>query len=360
MRVSFSPGEVKDVREFFSQEVSFLDIYVTREQIFLVSNRTDMYAHMGFSVASIDNYHSPIAFRLNRKEFLSLLTEGLVVFYVGEDLDTITITFEAKNGLEFEMTRSFQQSDLSSISDYFSILEKSDRFSTLKLSNLSSYMPLLRGFNSIVLVEDGVARVSDPEGHITAYVKTVCENLCLSTSTLHFLLKNGSSFFRFQNHIIARGNNCVVIALQSRASSTMDFDWVMRRGKSHHALIDATPAYLLARRCSASGSASINFDSGLVVFKDDKASFRTKIKVLETSSYKSQNNTISLDEIDFDAPAQLDTESFPKLLVPVKFFKEVLNGVDRSNLRVSLMRDFITIDSEERVFFVLGRSEARD
>lgn len=356
MRVSFSPGDVRKLKSLFSQDVRFLDVYVTRETLFLISVRTDIYAQKAFPVSTIKDFTEPVAFRVDRKEFLSLASEGIISFYVSSSKE-IEITFKTGGDLYFEMVRPFQKSDLSSIESFLDILKQRERFLPLRLSSLLSELSLLKSANSIVEVEDGIGRAKT-NSNIRVYMRTLCEPVNLYVATLSYILSNCDYYSKFQNYIVGQGDSVSVIALQDRKGEDADFDWVIGRKHSHRAQADFTSVCALAKRCSTEGLVDLDFDRGVCYFKDDHLRYSTKFKVHEMKSVKEEKKVVDLENFDFDMTSPVvETRKFPRLSFPVILFRDLLSSVERTKVWVIVKRDFILLDVNDKIFFVVGRNE---
>lgn len=361
MKVSFSTGDAGLTRSVFSREGRFLDVIVTRELLYLVSAKREMFVYKSFRVSTMSDFTDPVWFRIERKEFLNLMGDGIVTFFVSGE-STVEVTFGLNSGLSFTMTRQFQLSDKSLVENFFKMFADRERFVPLKLSNLSPFLSLFRSSNGVIEVEEGIARVKTK--NIRVYVRTICENINIFSDTLYLLLSNADTFYKYQNYIIGEGKDVGVVAVQDRKGEDADFDWIMNRKASQMINADFTSLCLLAKKCSGETDVQVDFDSGKAYFEsseeNSKLSYSTSFSVKESKIRESKidlDDPDSLDNLDLTAVTVLDTRVLPKLRFPLHVFKDLLSSVNRARVWVVVKKDFVVLDVEDKVFMVMGRGD---
>lgn len=356
MRVSFNPGNAKSFREFFNQDVDFLDVYLTHDRVYVISNRPDTYSHKVFEVLSRENFVQPLGFRVDRKEFLSLLSEGVVTVFIGPN-KTVELTFKSDRTF-ITMTRPLQASDLMSISSKFDILRKFDKFIPIKLKSLNKLMSLIRSFTSVVNIRNGVLFAS--EDNVSMFCKVDCEDLSLLTTSANHILRFSNKVYGYQNYIIGVGEDVVMIAKQSRSDMESDFDYVLSRKSSHSITADFTSPCMLARKCNNASSVVVDFDSELFSMTAENLKYRTKFEVKELVSVKDSKQSIDLDTLDLSSSSVVtlsEVKKAPKLMFPVKLFRDLLTSVERTNVRILIKKRFVLFEVNDSVYFVVGRRE---
>lgn len=355
MRVSFNIPNSKDVKEFFSQEIDFLDVYVTERALYLISNRTDTYSHLAFEVVSREDFTGPTSFRIDRKEFLSMLTDSVVSFYISPS-GYIETFFRAGETM-YSMRRPHQASDMSLISSKLSILKHQDKFSILRIRELSKYSSLLRSFN-FINIYDGL--LSTTKDNVSVFCKVECPNLNLSTQALNYILKFSDRIHGFQNFVIGRGEASVIIARQSRADFESDFEYLMSRKSSHRIKFDASNICYLARRCSTGSVVTLNFNREECLIDNENRRFQTKFKIHERVSARDQKSSIDIDDFDFsDTSVATETKLYPNLVFPINLFKDLLPTLQsRNNVTLLVKKRVVQMEVGKGLYIVSGRRES--
>jgi hypothetical protein len=360
MRVSFNVSNAKSVKEFFSQDVDFLDIYVTERVLFVISNRIDIYSHLVFEVVSREDFSDPVSFRVDRKEFLSMLSDGTVSFYVNPT--GYVETFFRSGDISYSMRRPYQSSDMTQISTILSVLNYQERFVHLKLQTLQKYMSLLRSFNFINISEGLLSAFHD---NTFVYIKVDAPNVSISTQSLHYILKFSDRIHGYQNFVIGRTDYSVIIAKRSKSNFEADFEFIHSRKSSHRIKFDATNICALARRCGSDSIVTIDFDRESCTIENKNRKFNTKFKVHELISAKDKkesNKEISLDDFDFSNTSPVVVmQKAPNLVFPIKMFKDILPSVQgRSNVTLYIKKQVVQFEIGKELYIVSGRRESKD
>lgn len=359
MRVTFSTGDPKTTRDFFSQGGTYLDISITENSVFIIStNGIDLYAHKEFPIISLENYEPGHMFRTDRKAFLSLIKKGHVALYIPNKKE-VEISFVSE-GFTCMTARTYQQSDVTSLQKFTSVLKNRTKFSPMHMSAVTKYTSLIRQFGGLILVEDGVLHTG--ADHVKVYCRVPCSNFCLLPAYIFYLLNNSDMQYAYQESIIGIGEDSVIVMKQSSYGMHSGLEWIVDpKGSknSHMAKVDFTHACTLATSCELEGLAVVDFDMKAVHFSKERAVYRTDIKVHEIKSRAQLKQVLDLTNINLNDDAIDDsvTRVMPKLEMTTKLFRNYLSSVDRTNVRVSLRRDFIVMDIADEVYFVIGRSE---
>ena len=362
MRVSFNPGSLKSFSSFFRYDVDFLDIYVTKDVVFIISNRQDVYAHKAFSVITREDVSGLVSFRVDKKEFLDLMCEGVVVLFVTES--QVEITFKPNNGFSYTMIRPYQASDVSGILQKHEILAQRNKFSRINLLSLEKHIRLIKGFSSSLYVRNNKLVCEDT--NINLYVNISCENLSLDTQTAQYLLSNCDTFFGFQNYIIGEGEDSVVIARQLRGDPFGDDEIFLSKKATHRVRADLTPVCVLSRKASSSSVVYLNLDSGICSIEEMSDSgtpyrmkFVTRFEVKEFISAQEVKQVSGLESFSIGdmGPVVVSARRIPELQFPLKLFKDQLSTINCRDVTVLLKKKFVQFNIGSDIVFVVRRSE---
>lgn len=366
MRVTFSPGNVKELQSFFKTDLAYLDMMVTRDHILLIANANDVYTHYRLSVISRDDFTASVCLRVNRSKFLNLLTEGTVVLYISESRE-VEFTFKPSFGGEYKMRIDFQASDISSILSRLELLQKHDTFKRIDLHSLADGLRIIRNLTKTVSVVDGmlvadyVSAQTNRTG-IQIFCKTKCENLSLSTSVVAFLLRFADNVYAFQNFIIGRGESCVVIARQSRVLESSDFKKAVSAGYSHKMQVNLRQVCELVRKSGTEGAVRMDFEREIASISDDKYSYTAKFKVTDVESKRAEKakdpGDFDLSSLDFGNTTAVSLGSvhnIPTLMIPAKIFTDLLSSLSRDILTFKIKRNFVQVEAAKSTLFVMFR-----
>jgi hypothetical protein len=357
MKVSFSPGNIRDLKSFFKMDVNFLDVYVTQSSLFLISNTTEVYSHKEFEVLSREEFTGSVCFRVDRKQFLSLLSEGVVSIYVG-DRGTLELTFKPNGRGSYSVTQNYQASDLTSISDKLAVLSKEEKFSPIKLRLIEPAMRLIKGLTPIINVIDGTLVAS--KNDVTVYYKTKCQNFNMYTNVVQYLLDYSDGIYGYQNYIVGRGEGCVIIARQVRSSVESDFEDMYARKYSHSVVTNILAACELAKRCGVGDAIVLDFEREVATIEEGRNKFSTKIKVVEVSSAKAKTTSLDLTSFNFNDTSSASLTSvhnIPTLIFPIEVVRDMLSVVASDAITFKLKRTFVQIEISNEFFIAVGRRD---
>lgn len=364
MRVTFSPGDPKFLRELFSPSISFIDISITRELVYIIlTDSTTIYVHKSFPVISMEDFREGVIFRVERKSFFSFLRKGHIAIYVPDNKE-VELSIDSGN-YKASMVRPFQNTDRSSFVRFADAIKNRSSYRTARFSSLEDYSTLLRQFGGLVHVEDGVLHTRNDS--VDLYIRVDCANFTLQIPMLFYLLRTTESHYTYQDNIIGLGEDCVVVLKQSYYGTFNGIEYIEDpKGikRTHLAKVDFTSACILAQSCEMDNTAVLDFDLGSVTFKEDKDMYKTTLKVhsldsreLAKERHTSDSEDLSfLDELDSGSVATVK-KVFPRLEVSVRLLRSILPTVNRSFVNVSIRKSFVCLDIGEKIYFVIAKCE---
>jgi hypothetical protein len=358
MRVSFNPGNPRDVKRFFSIDVGFLDVLITRHQLFIIANKPEVYTHMEFEISSREDFLEETCFRIDRHIFLDMLTEGIVTFYV-DGGDDIEVTFKTEGGHSYKLIRPHQLSDMVSILAKQEILTKRSKFNYIQLRKLEEHMKLMRNFSPIISVLDKKLVASEP--HIELFIDVDCENVSLYTPLVKYLLEFAETIYGYQRYVIGVSANTATIAQSVVANANTDYTFVESAGSSHVFVCDMSSVIALANVCGEASSVIIDFykESAVIVGKIGRFSTKFGISSKMESPSVLREATDPLDSLDlFSASTAVAAPtakvSLKSLEIPIKVFESLLPASNKQ-IEVKIKRKVIQFNIGKGASIVVRR-----
>lgn len=366
MRVSFSPGDPRQLKELMAGDVKFIDVLVTRGAIFFAVVTSTLYVHKGFPTLSLDDFERPVTFRVEKKEFLSLLMEGVVTFYT--DLSTVLeIKIESKQGLTFELTKEYQSSNEGTLHRYRDIIAQQHKFTKIQTKQLVAHSSLLRAFNTKLDVLDGVAQTDFK--NVSCFIECDVPNFSITNSTLLFILKHCKDVYLYQDFMIGSTEDSYIIALQTIPKGFSDYRFVKATRPQAKTVINPSSVVSLARRISLEGTLYVDFNRGIAKatsFTGTQISVPVDVKSRQVRSDPKSKETVDLDALDLatllnqDAVVQ-EKRKIPSLVLPSALFSSYLPSVGSKAVEFRIATNTILVIPElptkGGVVFVTGRKD---
>lgn len=372
MRVTFNTSKTKEIAKFFSQAISYLDVVIQRNRVYLIlTNGIDVYCQMDFPVVTMEDFENPLYIRVERKSFLAMLREGHVYILI-EDEERVELGFVAGE-YTTSVVRSIQRSNVEAISRFFDILERARDAAPFKLEGLARYSSLLRSLNTIISCQDGIVHASFGEAtqstskEVQLYIKnTKADNFTLSPTSLYFLLNSSDDLYLWKDNIIGYKENTTVVMKNLINPNFIEIDWMEDdiKRRSHVAEVDLSSVCALANTCNLDGRVVLDVESQGATFTHSEGRnveiYRTKFKVHRKNS-KSEVRTEKLmndPDVDFSKLMAIkDDSKFPKLAFETGLMKNVLTSIPRNNLTISVRKKRIIFDNGGSVYIVVRRHD---
>jgi hypothetical protein len=357
LRFSFTPGNITYFKSYFKHSVDFLDFYVTDSSLYVISNTVELYSHLVFDILSKEDFKGVTCFRVDRKQFLNLLAEGVVSFFIS-GLGTVEMTFKPSKGSPYSVKVVHQNSDTSSISDKMGLLAEGAKFKPLKLRRVESAIKMVRDTVKIISVIDGMVVASTD--HTRVFYKTDCENFNLYAVSAQHLLNHSDQIYKYQNFVIGRGVNCVIIARQVNNSSGSEYRDILERKYTISMELNLASVCNLADRCGEGEFVSLDFERETAIIRDGRSSFTTSFKASNIKSLSAQQTNTNLEGFDFnnfEAVSLTSVHKLPILVVPIKVVRDLLGTVAHETIKLKIKKDFVQFEVRNDIYVVVRRKD---
>lgn len=356
LKVSFNPGNVREIRSFFKGETDFLDVFITKTYVIVISNSMELYTQWQFDIVSRENFRPDVAFRVDRKKFLSLLTEGTITFYIPGEQE-VEMEVKPTSGGQYNMSFNYQASDKTNISMKMEILRNSDKFVPINLFELQKSLKVLRSVTPLISVVDGY--VVGSRGDVQVYHKTKCKNIILPANIVSYLLNFGDRIYGYQNFIISRSDSSIIVAQQYRATVDSDFEKIFQRKYTHKLTVNFTSVCELVKKIEVGDVIGLDFEQETAVISEGKSKFSTKFKVNDVQSInKANEKEFSLDDFDFNSTSSVKLTSehnIPSILFPCNVMRDVIAQSLHEEMVMKIKKTWIQLEIGKDMIVLVGR-----
>lgn len=358
MRVTFSVSDAKSVKDFFSSDVDFLDVIIISSTVYIISNTAELYSHQYFQVTSRADFKERVHFRVNRKDFLSLLSDGVVTVYLSP-YGMVEITFKPVGASSYSMEVAYQACDLSSIEAKMSLLRRKEDFTAINLGSVANYLRLVREMGGMLNVVDG--KIVAYKRSVQLYCSTKCEDLNMTVFAANYVLKFSDRIYGFQNYIVGTGDGLAIIACQSRSSVESDYDSIQDRGYSHSLKLSFKEICSLSKMCNVGDSIVIDFERKKAFVSDGKSNFSTTF-VLKEENIESiyAKKEVTLDDFSFDLEDTVvagSIHNIPTVEVPIEIFRNLMAGSLADAVTLKIKKKVLVFELSKTIKLVVGRKD---
>jgi hypothetical protein len=358
MQVTFNVRNARELQSFFSQGlVDFLDFLILKHNVLIIANNVEVYSHYSLEVISREDFTENVCVRVDRNYFMSLISDGVVNLFVGEN-NNVELTIKPTRGGEYNMYSTYQASDISTIYSRLELMENSGNFVPINLFKVERALKVIKNLTSVINVNNGMV-VVELKG-MQLYYKAGCENFNLDTNVANFLLKFSDDVYGYQNFIIGRGQDTVIIAKQSRASIESDLSMVLREKYSHKLKTKLSNVCNLVKSCGFTDTIVLDFEQEVARVVEGSIRFSAKFKVdSDVESINAKRSEISgLEELTLGSavPVELGSvHAIPTLVFPTKVLKDVVGAITNDFITIKIKRTFVQLELENGTFIVVIR-----
>lgn len=333
------------VKEVNGAALTFL---ILQDTVYFIHMDTGFYVCKAIEVYDMTGFKEPIALRIDKKDFMKLLTDCVIEFTLNQKDSRLSLTYyNDKSELLYKYTLPYQQDLISNYLENLQAFSNYSEYPSIDMNGLFTIIKIAKSLQTSVRCDGESICIDNNNVYIYQDYKSVPFNV---NSRLLYLLRTYSSkIYVIKEYFVVSMEDVVIAVNRYKSAGQHDFQFIKNSKSSFKIRFDLKNVIRLAKKLGLqSGNFILDFNRKMASFENDNKVFATNFTVLDTKSAVSK---MSLEQfMESGASSEL-----PIFRLPGSLFKGVFGNLSmNSPLTLYVKKSFIVIACEG-LYIVFGK-----
>lgn len=358
-----------------------MTLLLTRDELNFVYKNNEIYLQLKYDIISRSGIGDTefVILRIDKKDFLAVLCEGVITFLV--DHDKVTIEFYGnKNEVNYSLSLPFQEDLLSKYVDYLELFHNCTDYPKINLVPAGDILRIARYIGLSVSSDNNYMSINNNK-NLVIYKQIENPDFTANHKYLNLIRNVSGKAYAVKNYVVYRSENlCIAITRQVHVSQFSGSDNIAEFNKRTKPLLRVkfrcNNLSVITKKLKVNeGDLYLDLNEGRLEFLAGRNKvFATPIEVKKLKNYKelAEQKTAKLD---FDAEsffsnfddddlgltlAEEKKPTYPKIKIPSDVVRGVFNALNYDDyIDLAAKRDYYIIKIET-LNVIFGRENKSD
>ena len=358
-----------------------MTLLLTRDELNFVYKNNEIYLQLKYDIISRSGIGDTefVILRIDKKDFLAVLCEGVITFLV--DHDKVTIEFYGnKNEVNYSLSLPFQEDLLSKYVDYLELFHNCTDYPKINLVPAGDILRIARYIGLSVSSDNNYMSINNNK-NLVIYKQIENPDFTANHKYLNLIRNVSGKAYAVKNYVVYRSENlCIAITRQVHVSQFSGSDNIAEFNKRTKPLLrvkfKCNNLSVITKKLKVNeGDLYLDLNEGRLEFLAGRNKvFATPIEVKKLKNYKelAEQKTAKLD---FDAEsffanfddndlgltlAEEKKPTYPKIKIPSDVVRGVFNALNYDDyIDLAVKRDYYIIKIET-LNVIFGRENKSD
>lgn len=358
-----------------------MTLLLTRDELNFVYKNNEIYLQLKYDIISRSGIGDTefVILRIDKKDFLAVLCEGVITFLV--DHDKVTIEFYGnKNEVNYSLSLPFQEDLLSKYVDYLELFHNCTDYPKINLVPAGDILRIARYIGLSVSSDNNYMSINNNK-NLVIYKQIENPDFTANHKYLNLIRNVSGKAYAVKNYVVYRSENlCIAITRQVHVSQFSGSDNIAEFNKRTKPLLrvkfKCNNLSVITKKLKVNeGDLYLDLNEGRLEFLAGRNKvFATPIEVKKLKNYKelAEQKTAKLD---FDAEsffsnfddnnlgltlAEEKKPTYPKIKIPSDVVRGVFNALNYDDyIDLAVKRDYYIIKIET-LSIIFGRENKSD
>lgn len=360
---------------------NMMTLLLTRDELNFVYKNNEIYLQLKYDIISRSGISDTefVILRIDKKDFLAVLCEGVITFLV--EHDKVTIEFYGnKNEMNYSLSLPFQEDLLSKYVGYLELFHNCTDYPKVNLVPAGDILRIARYIGLSVSSDNNYMSINNNK-NLVIYKQIENPDFTANHKYLNLIRNVSGKAYAVKNYIVYRSENlCIAITRQVHVSQFSGSDNIAEFNKRTKPLLRVkfrcNNLSVITKKLKVNeGDLYLDLNEGRLEFLAGKNKvFATPIEVRKLKNYKelAEQKTAKLD---FDAEsffanfddndlgltlAEEKKPTYPKIKIPSDVVRGVFNALNYEDyIDLAVKRDYYIIKIES-LNIIFGRENKSD
>lgn len=358
-----------------------MTLLLTRDELNFVYKNNEIYLQLKYDIISRSGIGDTefVILRIDKKDFLAVLCEGVITFLVDHDIVTIEF-YGNKNEVNYSLSLPFQEDLLSKYVDYLELFHNCTDYPKINLVPAGDILRIARYIGLSVSSDNNYMSINNNK-NLVIYKQIENPDFTANHKYLNLIRNVSGKAYAVKNYVVYRSENlCIAITRQVHVSQFSGSDNIAEFNKRTKPLLRVkfrcNNLSVITKKLKVNeGDLYLDLNEGRLEFLAGRNKvFATPIEVKKLKNYKelAEQKTAKLD---FDAEsffsnfddddlgltlAEEKKPTYPKIKIPSDVVRGVFNALNYDDyIDLAVKRDYYIIKIET-LSIIFGRENKSD
>lgn len=324
----------------------YITLFVERDLVYFVYKSPEVYMHRVCVVLEANNLNDIIVMRIEKKDFMTLLSDGRLDFSI--DNNRVNIDFyDEKGGLNYSLDLGFQEDLFESYAEQIELFSRCKEYPEINLKGTEGIIKICKSLGTSMSC-DGETVHANTKG-IFIFSKYESQPFTVNSKLLDSIRRVSTLVYSVKNYIVYNSDELCIAITKNRHVEGCEFEHVTQAKSSHMIKFNCQKMIGLVKKLKlGDGDFHIDFEKKIAYFTAENRLFKTPIEVLETKTAKgNKEGGLDLSNLNLNtvsASVLSSKATLPTLIIPSLVLKGVLNNIiANEGITILIKKEFVVL-----------------
>lgn len=325
-----------------------LTFLILQDVMYFIHMDSGFYVCKAMNILEMYGFKEPIALRIDKKDFMKLLTDCIIEFTLNQTTNKLTLTYlNEKEELLYKYELPYQPDLIGLYIDNLQAFGNYKEYPFIDITNITTILKIAKSLQTTLRC-DGESLCVD-NGNIYIYQEYKGIPFNVNSRLLYLLRSYSQRVYVIKEFFVVVMKDVIVAVNRYKTSGKHDFKFIKESKSSFKIKFDLKNVVKLAKKLKLqSGNFILDFNKKIATFEDNNKLFSTNFSILDMKSAASKMSIEQFMESGFSS-------DLPVLRLPGVLFKGVFGNITRGDsLILSVKKSFVVIRCEG-LYIVFGK-----